>query len=147
MNYKLKPKSFIAPVVLGVGVGMLSESVGLGVAVFVIMMMPPLIALYIPYAKDNPEHYWFKRKLYGFGWTPVTWQGWSITFLYIALVLACVLTLDENSPAREVFFTGILPILLLTIAFIRILYKKGESPRWQWGEERRQINNPTRTKD
>jgi hypothetical protein len=30
---------------------------------------------YIEYLKDNPQGYWFKRKVWGWGWTPVTWQG------------------------------------------------------------------------
>lgn len=29
---------------------------------------------YLDYIRDNPHGYWFKRKLYGWGWTPVTWQ-------------------------------------------------------------------------
>jgi hypothetical protein len=85
------------------------------------------------YTLDNPKGYWFKNKIYGWGWTPVTWQGWLTTGLYIVFVLAFAFTIDDKSPSREVMFTGILPIFLLTIALIRICYKKGEAPRWQWG--------------
>lgn len=53
--------------------------------------------------------------------------------MYIVLVVAFALTIDEDSPAREVVFTFLLPIALLTTALIRICYKKGETPRWQWG--------------
>jgi hypothetical protein len=28
---------------------------------------------YTDYLKDNPQGYWFKRKLYGWGWTPARW--------------------------------------------------------------------------
>ena len=88
---------------------------------------------YSQYLRDNPEGYWFKRKLYGWGWTPARWQGWVVLVVYIIGVTAFAFTIDENSPSREVMFTGILPIILLTIALIRICYKKGEKPRWQWG--------------
>ena len=88
---------------------------------------------YSQYLRDNPEGYWFKRKLYGWGWTPARWQGWVVLVVYIIGVMAFAFTIDENSPSREVMFTGILPIILLTIALIRICYKKGEKPRWQWG--------------
>ncbi len=92
-----------------------------------------MIKQYLSYLKDNPNHYWFKRKLYGWGWTPVTWQGWGVIALYIIFVTAFALTIDERSSAREVAFTFVLPVTLLTITLIRICYKKGEKPRWQWG--------------
>jgi len=79
---------------------------------------------------------WFKRKLYGWGWTPVTWQGWLVIAVWLILVLFFALTIDENSPTREVVFTFILPIALLTFTLIRICYKKGEKPRWQWGHDK-----------
>ncbi len=93
-----------------------------------------MIKEYIQYLKDNPERLWFKRKLYGWGWTPVTWQGWVVILVYIALVALFAFTIDENSPIREVVFTGMLPIALLTFALIRICYRFGEKPRWQWGK-------------
>jgi hypothetical protein len=79
---------------------------------------------------------WFKRKRYGWGWYPVTWQGWVATLVYVVLVLGFALTIDENSSVpNEIFFTFLFPVLLLTLTFIRIAYKKGEKPKWQWGEK------------
>lgn len=92
-----------------------------------------MIREYIAYLRDNPEGYWFKAKCYGWGWTPATWQGWLIALSYLVLVVLCALTIDENSLPREVAFTFALPVTLLTITLIRICYKKGEKPRWQWG--------------
>ncbi len=133
MDYKIKPQSFILPLVAG-GIGwFFTENVAVGAALCALFCLPTIISIYIPYAEDNPEQYWFKRKLYGWGWTPVTWQGWFITLAYIALVIAFALTLDENSPTREVVFTFVLPVSLLTITFLRIAYKTGERPKWQWG--------------
>ena len=92
-----------------------------------------MIKEYIRYLKDNPQGYWFKAKLYGWGWDPATWQGWLVLLVYIMAVALFALTLDENSPPREVVFTFILPTVLLTATLLRICYKKGEKPRWQWG--------------
>lgn len=78
---------------------------------------------------------WFKRKRYGWGWTPATWQGWLITVLYIGLVVGFTLTVDESSSPTDLAFTFLLPVLLLTVAFVRIAYQKGEKPRWQWGKQ------------
>jgi hypothetical protein len=88
------------------------------------------------YLKDNPQNLWFKRKLYGWGWTPVKWQGWLVILVYVVAVALFGLTIDEESTTREVIFTGVLPITLLTATLIRICYKKGEKPRWQWGGDK-----------
>lgn len=88
---------------------------------------------YFEYLKNNPEGYWFKRKLYGWRWTPVRWQGWLVIFVYIVAVVGFGLTINEDSPAREVVFTFIIPVVLLTLTLLRICYKTGEKPKWQWG--------------
>lgn len=92
---------------------------------------------YIDYLQDNPQHYWFKRKIWGWGWVPVTWQGWLTTFLYIAFVFIIVLSREEavagDPDSGSNFLTFGLPLIALTIFFIFILYKKGEKPKWQWG--------------
>lgn len=92
-----------------------------------------IIQEYIRYLKDNPQRYWFKAKLYGWGWDPATWQGWLVVLGYVVAVTLFALTLDDNSPPREIAFTFVLPTLFLTLVLIRICYKKGEKPRWQWG--------------
>jgi hypothetical protein len=30
---------------------------------------------------------WFRRKRWGYGWMPCTWQGWVVTVLFIAAVM------------------------------------------------------------
>lgn len=88
---------------------------------------------YIAYIKDNPQGFWFKRKIYGWGWTPATWQGWAVTGVYVASLILFAATIDEQSPTREVVFTFALPVTILTLVFIRICYAKGEKPKWHWG--------------
>jgi len=88
---------------------------------------------YIRYVKNNPKGYWFKAKLYGWGWVPAKWQGWAVIGVWLALVIFFALTIDKNSPSREVVFTFVLPVLFLTVLLIRICYRKGEKPRWRWG--------------
>jgi hypothetical protein len=78
---------------------------------------------------------WFRRKRWGWGWTPNTWQGWAVTLAYVTGIVACALTVDDHSTPRELAFTFFLPLILLTTSFIRIGYAKGEKPRWQWGDK------------
>lgn len=92
---------------------------------------------YIAYYKDNPKGYWFKRKLFGWGWTPVKWEGWSVVLAYILLIAGLVMMREESIPGNpdsgSNFLTFALPIIALTIILFTIAYKKGEKPRWQWG--------------
>jgi len=44
------------------------------------------LANYLEYLKDNPNKYWFRRKLYGWGWTPATWQGWLTLLIFILII-------------------------------------------------------------
>ena len=92
-----------------------------------------IVRTYINYLQDNPKGYWFKRRLYGWGWTPATWQGFLVLFLYVVAVLFLVFTINKTSSNREIMRSFLLPIVVLTIALIGIGYVKGETPRWQWG--------------
>lgn len=95
-----------------------------------------MIKEYIAYAKQNPEGYWFKAKLYGFGWAPVTWQGWVVLLIYVCLVFLLTLTIHEDSSVRDVLLHFVLPIVALTGILIGVCYKTGEKPHWQWGPPR-----------
>jgi ABC-2 type transport system ATP-binding protein len=51
---------------------------------------------------------WFRRRRIGFGWRPASWQGWLITAVAVAAVVA-VATLLRGSAAR-------VPIIILVVA-------------------------------
>ncbi len=74
---------------------------------------------------------WFRRKRYGFGWTPNTWQGWLVTLAYIVVLATffyyCDLNLDTSTTVLAVF------TVVWTAAFITLCRIKGQSLRWQWG--------------
>ncbi|MEX1997345.1 MAG: hypothetical protein WEA04_01570 [Candidatus Andersenbacteria bacterium] len=88
-----------------------------------------MIREYIQYLKDNPEGYWFKAKLFGWGWVPVKWQGWLVVAIGIAIGSAGIYIGDiDDAPGAALM--GI--FLAITLIFI-FGYWKGEKPRWQWG--------------
>lgn len=92
---------------------------------------------YIDYLKDNPEGYWFKRKLYGWGWTPARWQGWAVVVVYIVALLAVLLPLEgQVLTTDEIIRRAVAPVIILTLVLIVVSYYKGESPRWQWGRRK-----------
>lgn len=89
-----------------------------------------IIEKYVKYLKNNPEHYWFRRKLYGWGWTPATWQGWMVIFVWVLLFYSTVVKMDHE------WFKNLLAIFFMVGILIYICYKKGEKPRWQWGNKK-----------
>ena len=92
---------------------------------------------YSNYLKDNPQGYWFKRKPFGWGWTPAKWQGWFSVLVYLVFILALVLSKEKNIPGNpdsgSNFLTFALPVIVLTVLLVIVAYKKGEKPGWQWG--------------
>ena len=90
---------------------------------------------YINYLKDNPEGYWFKRKVFGWGWMPVRWQGWLTVLVYIALLIFIFNNTDQyqNASTYVLFINVIVPFITTTMLLTVIGYLKGEPPRWQWG--------------
>ena len=73
------------------------------------------------------KRYWFKAKEYGYGWYPVTWQGWTITGTYVLFMVTSALAFKEQ---------GMLLVLSLlggTALMIYISYKTGEKAQWRWG--------------
>ena len=97
---------------------------------------------YVHYLQNNPQHFWFKRKIWGWGWIPATWEGVLTTLVYIVLVSFLVFHREESIPGSpdsgSNFLVLGLPIILLTILFIFIAYKKGEKPKWQWGLDQKE---------
>ena len=97
---------------------------------------------YIAYLKDNPEGYWFKQRLYGWGWAPAKLQGWLVVlaFLVIALVDGFYISYKESvvvnlNTLDFTIFYGVLIVAILAIIFIG--YKTGEKPHWNWSRVRK----------
>lgn len=78
---------------------------------------------------------WFAAKRYGWGWYPVTWQGWGILGVYTGFVIYRVYSLDTMFDTTSPYiFRLILETLIATIILIAICWKTGEKPRWRWGK-------------
>jgi len=78
---------------------------------------------------------WFKRKLYGWGWTPATWQGWLVIAIYFLIVVSISGNVGVFSHSAGDTLIGIVaPVLALTVVLVVVAWFAGEKPRWQWGE-------------
>lgn len=79
---------------------------------------------------------WFKRKQYGWGWYPSSWEGWFVLLIYIGLLVKQFIDIDKLSLSTSAAIVAfILPVIVSTAILIAVCYWKGEKPRWQWGEK------------
>ena len=88
---------------------------------------------YVRYIKDNPEGYWFRRKLYGWGWTPATREGWAVTIIFLLFALGLAIRSEKIGLTDErIVKELLLPIAVAVIILVYICFKTGEPPKWQW---------------
>lgn len=88
--------------------------------------------------KEKKDKLWFRAKLYGWGWTPITWQGWLVTLGYVIILIdqaTSTISYDKNASASlgdTMIYFG-LNFILSTVLLLTICYMKGERPGWRWG--------------
>ncbi len=79
---------------------------------------------------------WFKSKLYGWGWTPTSWQGWLVTTAWIIINIKYFSIIEKNSHSGSNVLISFSPVFIIsTVLLLIICYKKGEKPRWRWGNK------------
>lgn len=85
--------------------------------------------------------YWFKPKKFGYGATPITWEGWLATTLFAAVVVIGMLELIRlmdpvNATAAWVIVGGFAVLAGVVIGFIRFSEHKTDGEwKWRWGDE------------
>jgi len=80
--------------------------------------------------------YWFKPKQFGYGATPVTWQGWAITAVSVVIIAAATLWLTTLTAVSPWFWVALLIDAGVIVAVLEISRRKTEGEwRWRWGSE------------
>jgi hypothetical protein len=76
--------------------------------------------------------YWFKPKRYGYGATPVTWQGWAVTlgFVFVMVAVSFYLRVTERSLWALFAFDA----LAIAALFVVCRSKTEGEWRWRWGD-------------
>ena len=87
--------------------------------------------------------YWFRPKRYGYGATPVNWQGWAATFGMVAVLVGSVLLMnrlvDRSNLSVWLIWAGVIAAIML--GFVELCRRKTDGEwRWRWGADRRQQN-------
>ncbi|MEM9770510.1 MAG: hypothetical protein AAF889_02710 [Cyanobacteria bacterium P01_D01_bin.73] len=79
------------------------------------------------------QKYWFPAKRHGIGWgPPLTWQGWVVLMLHLAIVTASAVTLPQSG--NIALFVAI--VFLSTAVLVAVCWWKGEKINWRWGDRR-----------
>lgn len=84
--------------------------------------------------------YWFKPKTYGWGFVPVTWEGWMATLVLIGFILLALLSngfYSEEGPTVKEALQLILDLAFITVIATMIFDRKTEEElRWRWGRRK-----------
>jgi hypothetical protein len=81
-------------------------------------------------------HYWFRPKCYGYGASPVSWEGWAVTIAVSAVVIGSVIVMqtlvDRSNFVAWVAWAVV--IAAVTLWFDRTARERTDGEwRWRWG--------------
>jgi hypothetical protein len=83
------------------------------------------------------SRYWFRPKRYGYGATPVTWEGWALVAGFVVIVAGSrFLLLGGEMPGltRTAIWWGI--VVLAVAAMVMVSKSRTAGAwRWRWGRE------------
>jgi bacteriorhodopsin len=77
---------------------------------------------------DGPE--WFVPKRYGYGATPITWQGWALTLGFVLITIGLAAVLAQH-PLQ--LFAVLAPLLIVFTVICARTTRGGW--RWRWGDD------------
>lgn len=86
---------------------------------------------------DEHRSYWFKRRRYGWGWTPVAWQGWVTLVIFLISVAISAALLVDDEPRNTITRDGLVfiaAVVVLALGLLFVTLAKGPAPRWRWGQ-------------
>ena len=58
------------------------------------------------------KHPWFGPKRIGWGWRPVTWQGWLITVLFVGIVIWASIVFGSSAMT---IYVGLAAVAVLVV--------------------------------
>ncbi len=87
--------------------------------------------------KDPQKNYQMKRRRFGYGWTPATWQSWLFVSLVLVIIFTAVLSLLMES--TEPGLGEVLRFFVIVGAAIGMLLifttQTGPKAKWRWGKK------------
>lgn len=83
------------------------------------------------------SRYWFRPKTYGYGATPVTWEGWAVTF-GTALAMAAVSVALRMTSKSDWALAALVAFDVVALGALLVVScrKTDGELRWRWGQRR-----------
>jgi hypothetical protein len=80
---------------------------------------------------------WFRPKLYGYGFTPVSWEGWLTVAVFTAALVAAVGLIPRliHDPLLGATAAAGAACLLTAVLFSVSLPRTDGELRWRWGRD------------
>jgi|TARA_Y100000310_G_C20510974_1_gene728830 prepilin signal peptidase PulO-like enzyme (type II secretory pathway) len=83
--------------------------------------------------------YWFRPKRYGYGFYPISWEGWLATLILVVLILVAGAVngvFEEGATAHQGARFSFDVFLIAGIATLFFERKMKEPLRWRWGRRK-----------
>lgn len=83
----------------------------------------------------SENKYWFKRKRYGYGWTPSSKEGWLLILAYLVIITMGVILFSDKLESGETLYSiGYLIFIITTTSVLLLLtVRKAPKGKWRWG--------------
>jgi hypothetical protein len=80
--------------------------------------------------------YWFRQKSFGYGATPNSWQGWTVTLVGVVLILGVVMEAKQIPDRQTSILVALSGVAIIACAMSAIAWLKTEGGwRWRSGKE------------
>jgi hypothetical protein len=81
---------------------------------------------------------WFRARSYGWGWTPVTVEGWLVMLAFLVAVgivpAVFLYQLRHGADPGRATLGFLVGLAILIGRLVAVCRATGERPRWRWGE-------------
>ena len=81
--------------------------------------------------------YWFRPRRYGYGATPVTWEGWALTVGVAGVVILSVVAMNLLADRSNVVAWLVWVVFVAVVAFLMVQISRQRTDgewRWRWGQ-------------
>jgi O-antigen/teichoic acid export membrane protein len=84
---------------------------------------------------DVMTTYWFRPKRYGYGATPISWEGWAVTAVGVVVIAASTLMLVRHTALDQWFWVAIAIDVVAIVGLLAVSRRKTDGEwRWRWGD-------------